>query len=228
MVFLRNSLIDDAAPVVRSARLWLRPPVMADHAAWAELRGNSRQHLTPWEPQWSMDELARVSFRRRLRHYTNDIKQDLGYAFLIFRLDTNELLGGLTLSNVRRGVTQAACLGYWIGQPHLRQGYMSEAVQAICTFVFAELKLHRLEAACLPHNASSIRVLERAGFTAEGLARGYLKINGQWQDHRLFARLSDDPAVPSFLARVGMAASAGVQAHSLAEPAPSHHVGGAA
>jgi [ribosomal protein S5]-alanine N-acetyltransferase len=225
MAFLRNSLIDDAAPVVRSARLWLRPPVMADHPAWADLRGRSRQHLTPWEPQWSMDELARVSFRRRLRHYANDIKEDLGYAFLIFRIDTDELLGGLTLSNVRRGVTQAACLGYWIGQPHQRHGYMSEAVQTIATFVFAELKLHRLEAACLPHNLSSIRVLERAGFTAEGLARGYLKINGEWQDHRLFARLSDDSAPPSTRNRVGTVA----QAHGAAEPTASpHHVGGAA
>lgn len=192
MAFLRSSLSDAAAPVVRTERLWLRPPVVADHAAWADLRGQSRQHLTPWEPQWSIDELARVSFRRRLRHYANDIKEDLGYAFLIFHVDRHDLLGGLTLSNVRRGVTQAACLGYWIGQPHQGQGYMTEAVRAISSFVFGELKLHRLEAACLPHNAPSIRVLKRAGFTAEGLARGYLKINGQWQDHRLFAHLSDD------------------------------------
>jgi [ribosomal protein S5]-alanine N-acetyltransferase len=225
MAFLRSSFGDDAAPAIRSARLWLRPPVMTDHGAWADLRGQSRQHLTPWEPQWSMDELARVSFRRRLRHYANDIKEDLGYAFLIFRLDTNELLGGLTLSNVRRGVTQAACLGYWIGQPHQGQGYMTEAVQAVASFVFSELKLHRLEAACLPHNVPSIRVLERAGFTAEGLARRYLKINGQWQDHRLFARLSDDPVPLTAEPRAGSSD----QAHfSAAHPAATHHVGGAA
>jgi [ribosomal protein S5]-alanine N-acetyltransferase len=224
MAFLRNSLIDDAAPVVRSERLWLRAPVMSDHTAWADLRGQSRQHLTPWEPQWSMDELARVSFRRRLRHYANDIKEDLGYAFLIFRQDSNELLGGLTLSNVRRGVTQAACLGYWIGQPHQGHGYMTEAVQAVATFVFSELKLHRLEAACLPHNTPSIAVLDRTGFTAEGLARRYLKINGQWQDHRLFARLSDDP-VPL---TSGRAASMADRSHPAAAPAATHYVGGVA
>jgi [ribosomal protein S5]-alanine N-acetyltransferase len=222
MAFLRSSLGDDAAPAIRSERLWLRPPVMTDHAAWADLRGTSRQHLTPWEPQWSMDELARASFRRRLRHYANDIKEDLGYAFLIFRLESNELLGGLTLSNVRRGVTQAACLGYWIGQPHQNHGYMTEAVQAVSTFVFSDLKLHRLEAACLPHNGPSIRVLERAGFTAEGLARRYLKINGQWQDHRLFARLSDDPT-PT---RVNVPAGEHTPAHT--QTMTTHHVGGAA
>jgi [ribosomal protein S5]-alanine N-acetyltransferase len=194
MAFLRSSLIDDAAPVIRAERLWLRAPVMSDHTAWADLRGMSRPHLTPWEPQWSLDELARVSFRRRLRHYARDLKEDTGYAFLIFTLDRNTLLGGLTVSNVRRGVTQAACLGYWLGQPFQGQGYMTEAVCAAASFVFTELKLHRLEAACLPHNSASIRVLERSGFVAEGLARRYLKINGQWQDHRQFSRLNDDVA----------------------------------
>jgi [ribosomal protein S5]-alanine N-acetyltransferase len=195
MAFLRSSLIEDASPVVRTERLWLRTPVMSDHPVWAALRAASRQHLTPWEPLWSMDELARISFRRRLRHYARDLKDDTGYAFLIFRQLDDALLGGLTVSNVRRGVTQAASLGYWIGEPHLGRGYMTEAVRGVAEFIFSELKLHRLEAACLPHNAASIGVLERAGFTAEGVARRYLKINGQWQDHRLFARLSDD-AVP--------------------------------
>jgi [ribosomal protein S5]-alanine N-acetyltransferase len=226
MAFLRSSSSDDTAPVVRSERLWLRAPVMADHAAWADLRGQSRQHLTPWEPQWSMDELARVSFRRRLRHYANDIKEDLGYAFLIFHINSHELLGGLTLSNVRRGVTQAACLGYWIGEPHQGKGYMTEAVRAVSTFVFTELKLHRLEAACLPHNTPSISVLERAGFTAEGLARRYLKINGQWQDHRLFARLSDDPEPLA----VGAASATVADASHVfsVPPAKSLHLGGPA
>jgi [ribosomal protein S5]-alanine N-acetyltransferase len=196
MAFLRSSLIDDTAPVIRSPRLWLRPPVMSDHAAWADLRGRSRQHLTPWEPQWSMDELARVSFRRRLRHYARDIKDDTGYAFLIFQQQDNVLLGGLTLSNLRRGVTQTASIGYWLGQAFQGQGYMTEAVRASADFVFNDLKLHRLEAACLPHNTASVRVLEQAGFTPEGLARRYLKINSQWQDHRLFARLSDDVVAP--------------------------------
>jgi [ribosomal protein S5]-alanine N-acetyltransferase len=211
MAFLRNSRSDEAAPVIRSERLWLRAPVMSDHPAWAALRSASRQHLTPWEPQWSMDELARISFRRRLRHYSREIQDDTGYPMLIFRQSDDALLGGLTLSNIRRGVTQAGCLGYWLGAPHQGRGYMTEAVRALADFGFGNMKLHRLEAACLLHNAASIAVLERAGFTAEGVARRYLKINGQWQDHRLFARLSDDP-VPALSPSV----PASVQA-----PAPS-------
>ena len=125
------------------------------------------------------------------------MKDDLGYAFLIFRDTDHALLGGLTLSNVRRGVTQAAALGYWLGAPHVRQGIMTDAVAAVLPFVFDELKLHRLEAACLPHNQASIRVLHNNGFQQEGLARRYLKIDGVWLDHLLFAIIANDPRAPA-------------------------------
>jgi len=178
---------------VRAEDLLLRPPAMGDYGAWAELRNRSRAHLVPWEPQWSSDELSRAAFRRRLRHYQRDLKDDTGYAFFIFAGANETLIGGLTLSNVRRGVTQAASLGYWLGAPHANRGLMTRAVRAMVPFVFDELKLHRLEAACLPHNQPSIRVLERNGFSREGVARRYLKIDGQWRDHLLFSLLSDDP-----------------------------------
>jgi ribosomal-protein-alanine N-acetyltransferase len=166
---------------------------MGDYTAWAELRARSRSHLVPWEPQWARDELTRDAFRRRIRHYQRELRDDLGYAFFIYR-DTDEvLLGGLTLSNVRRGVTQAAAVGYWIGLPFAGHGHMSNALSVAMRFAFDELNLHRLEAACMPHNAASIRVLENNGFRREGLARRYLKIDGVWQDHLLYATLVDDP-----------------------------------
>jgi len=93
---------------------------------------------------------------------------------------------------VRRGVTQACTLGYWIGAPHARKGYMTAAVRAAIPFVFDSLELHRLEAACLPANVASIKLLERTGFTREGMARRYLKINGVWQDHLLYGLLESD------------------------------------
>ena len=193
MAFLRTSLISDFQPFVQGRGLYLRPPAMGDYADWAELRHRSRDHLMPWEPQWSRDELSRAAYRRRLRHYYREMKEDLGYAFLIFRNGDNAMLGGLTLSNVRRGVTQAVSLGYWVGAPYVRRGHMTAAVSAVAGFVFDELKLHRLEAACLPHNHASVKVLTGNGFQHEGLARRYLRIDGVWQDHLLFALLSDDP-----------------------------------
>jgi len=193
MVFLRSGFVQETQPVLRAGRLSLRPPVMCDYAAWAALRAESREHLVPWEPQWTRDELSRSAFRRRIRQYQHDMRDDQGYPFFIFRECGDVLLGGLTLSNVRRGITQAAALGYWLGRPHLRQGFMTQAVHTAIAFVFDELKLHRLEAACLLHNDASIAVLERCGFQREGLARRYLRIDGIWQDHLLYALLSDDP-----------------------------------
>jgi [ribosomal protein S5]-alanine N-acetyltransferase len=193
MAFLRSALTIDSQPFIQAAGVHLRPPTMADYAVWAELRNRSRDHLVPWEPQWTREELSRAAFRRRLRHYHREMKDDLGYAFFIYRDGDGMLLGGLTLSNVRRGVTQAASLGYWMGAPYVRHGIMTNAVAGVARFVFDDLKLHRLEAACLPHNEGSIRVLLNNGFQQEGLARRYLKINGIWRDHLLFALLSDDP-----------------------------------
>lgn len=192
MAFLRSVSAPEQGPVIYGEQLVLRMPQMNDYASWAELRAHSRDFLTPWEPEWTSTELTRASFRRRLRHYAKEYKDDAGYAFFMFRASDDALVGGLTLSNVRRGVTQACALGYWVGAPHARQGYMTGAVRAVVPFVFDNLRLHRLEAACLPSNAASIGLLEKTGFTHEGLARRYLRINGRWQDHLLYALLEDD------------------------------------
>ena len=193
MALLRSASLSDLGPVIRADRVMLRTPQMADYPAWAEIRAASRDFLTPWEPLWASDELSRASFRRRVRHYQRDLREDVGYALFIFALNSGALVGGLTLCNVRRGVTQASTLGYWIGRPHAHQGYMTAAVRAVIPFVFDSLELHRLEASCLPTNAASIKLLERTGFTREGMARRYLRINGVWQDHLLYALLDSDP-----------------------------------
>lgn len=192
MAFLRSVSAPELGPVVYGGDVYLRTPQINDYLAWAELRAQSREFLTPWEPTWSSSELTKISFRRRLKHYARDLREDLGYAFFLFRSKDDVLLGGLTLSNVRRGVTQACTLGYWVGAPYAGHGAMTAGVKAIIPFVFDSLRLHRLEAACLPHNEASRRLLERAGFTREGLARRYLKINGIWQDHLLYALVDGD------------------------------------
>ena len=192
MAFLRSTVEPDARPVLRSDGLILRCPAASDYGRWADLRGRSRAHLAPWEPQWAEDELSRVAYKMRLRHYERELREQTGYAFFIFRADDSQLIGGLTLTNVRRGVTQSCAIGYWVGVSYVGQGYMTSAVKAVRNYAFTGLRLHRVEAACLPGNGASIRVLEKAGFQREGLARKYLKINGAWQDHVLFASLKDD------------------------------------
>jgi ribosomal-protein-alanine N-acetyltransferase len=176
----------------RGNGLLLRAPVMSDFPQWAQLREHSRAYLTPWEPIWPSDDLTRTGFRRRLRRYAEDIVSDRAYPFLIFRETDGALLGGITLANVRRGIVQAGTIGYWIGEPFAGRGCMTAALQVLLPSLFGELSLHRVEAACIPTNLASVRVLEKAGFTREGLARRYLCINGIWQDHLLFGMLHED------------------------------------
>ena len=196
MAFLRSVTASEPPAIMQGNGLHLRMPGVSDYPQWAELRARSRGFLVPWEPTWANDELTRGAYRRRLRQYFKELRDETGYAFFIFRSADQRLMGGLSLSNVRRGVTQACTLGYWMGAPYAGHGQMTEAVRTLVPFVFGHLWLHRLEAACLPENVSSRRVLEKNGFGYEGLARRYLKINGQWQDHCLFARVSDEPGRP--------------------------------
>ena len=182
----------DPQPLVRGDGLYLRPAIAADYAAWARLREQSRAFLAPWEPTWLSDDLTRAAFRRRLRRQAEDIAADESFAFLIFDSTSDELLGGLTLGGIRRGVAQAATLGYWMGAPHAGKGRMTRAVAAVARFGFDSLRLHRIEAACIPDNAPSIALLERNGFQREGFARAYLKINDAWRDHILLALLEGE------------------------------------
>lgn len=183
----------DTPPEAVGRRTRLRTPVAADFDAWAELRAESRAFLTPWEPTWPYDDLTRPAFRRRLRRYQRDIREDRAYPFFIFDKSAGDLVGGLTVSNVRRGVAQTCSLGYWAGERYAGKGYISDAVRAVLPFCFGALGLHRVEAACLETNMPSRRVLAAAGFSQEGVARAYLRIDGKWQDHLLFAILDTDP-----------------------------------
>src|SRR5262249_21766050 len=146
--FFRSVSITDAPPVIEGKAVVLRWPDGEDFAAWARLREISRDFLTPWEPAWPVDDLTRGAFRPRIRRYSEDQRNDLSYTFFLFRKQDDALIGGVTIANVRRGVAQTGSVGYWMGEPYARRGYMSDAVKAMAPFAFGALGLHRLEAAC--------------------------------------------------------------------------------
>lgn len=191
---LLRVVVGDVGPTLRGASVYLRAPSLSDYPQWADLREDSRAFLAPWEPTWPADDLTRAAFKRRIKRYQREVREDLGYPFFIFRSGTDDLVGGVTLSNVRRGVTQACSLGYWMGERYAGAGRMSEAVSVLLPYAFDQLRLHRIEAASMPNNARSIRLLEKVGFQREGFARRYLLIDGRWQDHVLFALLAEDLA----------------------------------
>ncbi|CAM5770984.1 GNAT family N-acetyltransferase [Bosea minatitlanensis] len=192
MALFRFPSEPQSRPLIRTPNLYLRAPSLDDYPAWAALRMESRAFLTPWEPSWNEDDLTRAAFRLRTKRAAREISTDEAYSLFVFDSQTEALLGGLTLGLIRRGVAQACTLGYWMGKPHAGKGHMTEAVRGALRFAFSELALHRVEAACLPNNEPSRRLLERVGFRHEGLARAYLKINGAWADHLLYAALSTD------------------------------------
>ena len=170
----------------------LRSPSRSDWRSWCEVRSASRDFLKPWEPTWAPDALSYAAFRRRVTRYATDWRDDEGYSFFIWRNSDAQLVGGIGLTYVRRGVSETASVGYWLGQSFTGRGYMTEALKLAADFGFRTQQLHRLEAACLPHNMPSRRLLERVGFRPEGYAKGYLRIDGLWQDHQLYGLLADE------------------------------------
>ncbi len=191
MMLFGREPIDRPDLALESGALLLRPPLLSDYGAWSAEREASRDFLQPWEPAWPADELTRRAFRARLRLYAQDIDRDQAYPFFIVRRADGALLGGVGLTQIRRGAASMATLGYWMGASHAGQGYMRIAVKIVTRFAFTTLQLRRVEAACVPENAASRHLLEKAGFEREGYARQYLEINGQWRDHLLYALLHD-------------------------------------
>jgi ribosomal-protein-alanine N-acetyltransferase len=178
-------------PPLTGTRVLLRPPKSADFADWTKLRRESRTFLEQWEPSWARDELERSAFRERLSRYAKERRDGSGHVYFIFLKDGAQLAGGITLGHIKRGVAQSGVIGYWMGERFAGQGYMSEAVDVIKRQAFGPLALHRVEAACIPENERSVRLLKKAGFELEGRLRSYLKINGRWRDHLLFSCVDD-------------------------------------
>lgn len=186
--FSRNN-----SPVeLQGDRLYLRMPQSSDYRAWQRLRADSREFLQPWEPKWRPDELSGSAYRARLNRYQQEYDAGQSIALFIFARDSDDLLGGITIGLIRRGVAQSCMIGYWMGECHAGKGFMSRTLDMVIPYIFGALELHRIEAACIAENARSIRLLEKAGFRQEGSLRGYLKINGEWRDHLMFGLLDSD------------------------------------
>src|ERR1700683_4593069 len=136
MAFFRTINFSEPLASITGEGVTLRTPQMTDYNDWAALREESRAFLTPWEPTWPADDLTRSSFRRRVRRYAEDLRTDQGYAFLIMRNTDGALVGGLTLANIRRGVAQAASLGYWMGVPEVGCGLLNARGRGGVSFSF--------------------------------------------------------------------------------------------
>ncbi|MBT5640957.1 MAG: GNAT family N-acetyltransferase [Rhodobiaceae bacterium] len=188
MDFFRSLISVYLKSIIRNNDLYIRAPRLSDYNKWYLIRSESKDFLQPWEPLWSANHLSKSYYKRLLKSYHAGIRDEVTYPFFIFNVN-NELIGAIILTNVKRGVSQSGSVGYWIGKKYSNRGYMTAAMDLFLSFVCNTLKLHRIEASCIPNNIASIALLEKVGFIGEGMAFKYLKINGIWQDHLLYGML---------------------------------------
>ncbi|KIH96437.1 hypothetical protein LP52_24885 [Streptomonospora alba] len=158
----------------------------------AELLRRNRTFLAPWEPErddaYFTAATQRVLLERALAEHAGD--RMLPLAVLD---DADRIAGRITVNDIVRGAFLSAAIGYWVAESHNGRGLATKAVAETLQTAFTDLGLHRLQAATLPHNTASQRVLLRNGFTAFGRAPQYLRIAGEWQEHILYQALNPEP-----------------------------------
>lgn len=167
--------------------IYLKHLELKDARALLDLTLRNREFFQPFEP---IREASHFTLEGKEVEITNSIQaaeNDQAYILGIFLTGTNELIGRIALTGVARGAFQNAYLGYYIDQKHNGKGYATAAVSLCVKYAFNEINLHRIQAGIMPRNLPSIRVLKKVGFRHEGLAKAYLKINNEWEDHILYA-----------------------------------------
>lgn len=177
---------------IAGTNLELREPTLDDYQQWKILRESSRNFLTPWEPLWPSDDLTKMGYRRRMRHIERERNNATGRTYFIRNHESDKLLGGISVMNLRRGAARSCTIGYWMGEQYAGQGIMKHAIKALAQNLLWDMNLERIEAACLPNNERSIKLLEKCGFRFEGILRNYLEINGTRQDHRRYSLTRQD------------------------------------
>ena len=169
---------------LRGKNIFLRPPTPADFREFTGLMKISKPVFR--------ELLGDFQGRKQFNEYLQRCEREDFYGFLICRREDGAILGNMNLFNIVRLHVQFAIVGYFVGAPHVRQGYATEALQLMLRFAFRKLKLHRVEASIQPHNEASIALVKRAGFTFEGCSRRLVKIAGKWRDHERWAILVED------------------------------------
>ncbi len=176
-------------------RLVLRPPRTGDVGELRRVLRHNQAHLHPWNPAprpgedpTSITEVSNMVLRQR-----REWKIGRSFAFMVaLRTEPARLVGKIALNGVMRGAMHGAYLGYWMDVDHQNNGLCTEGIRAVLDFAFGPAQLHRIQAAIMPRNARSLRVIEKLGFRREGYAERYLQIAGKWEDHILFARTLEE------------------------------------
>ena len=171
----------------------IRPTDRSDLEELLALRLGNREHTAPWEPMRDRGFWTRAGQALELDLDAQAWASGSAYAFAILDLQDGEsLTGRVALANVVRGAWHNATLGYWVDVARGRRGHATRAVRLVLAFAFEHAGLHRVQPAVIPRNLRSTRVVEKAGFRREGCAERYLRINGVWEDHDIWAMTAEE------------------------------------
>jgi ribosomal-protein-alanine N-acetyltransferase len=184
------------APALVGRRVRLRGLTERDYPAWIEVRRRCRDWLVPWEPRPAgappaPEDAASFGVRCGMRERERQLGTGFGFGIFV----EGRFAGEVTLSSIQRGPFQQAFIGYWVDQALAGQGLIPEAVVLVLRLAFETLGLHRVEIAIVPRNHASRRVVEKLGIRSEGVAIGYLEIDGRWEDHVRYAITSEEWSV---------------------------------
>jgi ribosomal-protein-alanine N-acetyltransferase len=172
-------------------KIYLRFLEETDAEALLDLRVRNKAFFQKYSPTVG-DDFYTLDFTRKfIRRSEEQREKDGLYSFGIFLNVDGQLVGTVSLSHILRGPLQKCLIGYSLDKRHNGNGYTTQAVSLAVNYAFNELKLHRIEAGTMLSNIGSMRVLEKAGFQREGVERKGVKINDRWEDHQIFAIISD-------------------------------------
>ncbi|HEX7056993.1 MAG TPA: GNAT family N-acetyltransferase [Bacilli bacterium] len=172
--------------------IYIRFLTFEDSQALYEMRCKNKEFLQPFEPRRDPSFFTLEEQQRQIMRNLNDMQSDRAFLFGVFLRETKQLIGRIALTNIVRGPVQTADLGYFISEEHNGKGFATEAVKLVLKFAFTRAKLHRVQASAMPRNPASNRVLKKAGFQFEGVARKLIQINGIWEDHNQYAMIAED------------------------------------
>lgn len=173
--------------MIKGNAIYIRPLVLNDAEGCLDFQVRNRAFFEAFAMERPSDFYTLAGQQKLIERKISAAENDTDYYFGIFLKSTGALIGTMQLFQVLRGSLQSAYIGYFLDKKHNGKGYTTEAAKLLVTFGFEELKLHRIEAGVMPHNIASIRVLEKAGFEKEGIARKNVRINGKWEDHQVLA-----------------------------------------
>ncbi len=185
------NLFSNTKPIILSERLILRLPIVADYEKWVVLRKKSEDFINKWEPEKDINYYSKNFFNKRVKWAKKNFDLKIVLHFFIFLRSNYQLVGGITLDNIRYGPFHSATLGYWLGEEFSNKGIMTEGLNSLITYVNKNMGISRIEAATLPDNIASRRLLEKCNFKYEGVGQYYLQIKGKWKHHILYANISD-------------------------------------